>query len=92
MLVIPIGKEHGEVRREPWVSYGIIALNVVVFVFLWIASMRSDVPARFEAKASEITAYLAQNPHLTVPPELVPFYGRRSLQALESARAASSRS
>jgi membrane associated rhomboid family serine protease len=89
MLVIPIGKDHGEVRREPWVSYGIIAVNVLVFVFLWIASLRSDVPARFEGKANEITAYLVQNPHLTVPPELVPFYGRQSLQALESSRAMS---
>ena len=87
MLVVPIGKEHGEVRRAPWVSYGIIAINVVVFVFLWIASMRSDVPARFETKAREITDYIVQNPHLTVPPELIPFYGRRSLQVLEAARA-----
>ena len=53
MLILPIGQEHGEVRRQPWVSYAIIGLNVVVFAFLWAASIRSDVPARFEEKARE---------------------------------------
>ena len=86
MLVIPIGKEHGEVRREPWVSYAIIAVNVVVFLFLWIASMRSDVPARFEEKAREITEYVAQNPHLRIPPELAPLFGHRAMQILENVR------
>src|SRR5436309_2490442 len=87
MLIIPIGKEHGEVRRQPWVSYAIIASNVVIFLFLWIASSQSEVPARFEAKAKEITEYLVANPHLTVPSELAPFYGRRAVQLLEQARA-----
>jgi membrane associated rhomboid family serine protease len=88
MIFIPIGQEHGEVRRQPWVSYGIVALNVLVFALLWVASIRSDVPARFEAKAKEVTEYLVRNPYLTVPPELVPFYGRRALQLLDRARAA----
>jgi len=88
MLILPIGQEHGEVRRQPWVSYAIIGLNVVVFAFLWAASIRSDVPARFEEKAREVAEYLVRNPYLTVPPELVPFYGRRALQLLEPARRA----
>lgn len=90
MLIIPIGKEHGEVRRQPLVSYGIIGLNVVIFAFLWVASVRSDVPARFEDKAREVAEYLVRNPYLAVPPELVPFFGRRALQLLEPARRASS--
>lgn len=89
MLVIPIGKEHGEVRRQPWVSYAIVASNVVIFLFLWIASHQSQVPARFDAKAKEITRYLVANPHLSVPPELVPFYGRQAVQILARARSAS---
>jgi len=89
MLIIPIGKEHGEVRRQPWVSYAIIASNVVIFVFLWLASVRSEVPAKFEAKAKEVTEYLVRNPHLNVPSELVPFYGRRAVALLAQARSAS---
>ncbi|MDQ5859254.1 MAG: rhomboid family intramembrane serine protease, partial [Acidobacteriota bacterium] len=83
MIIIPVGQEHGEVRREPWVSYTIVAVNIVVFAVLWIASLRSDVPARFEAKAKEVTEYLGRNPYLTVPAELVPFYGRRAISLLE---------
>ena len=88
MLVIPIGQENGEVRRQPWVSYGIVAFNVVIFLFLWLASSQSDVPAKFEAQARVVTDYLIRNPHLTVPPELTAFYGRRGMQLLGHAKAA----
>jgi membrane associated rhomboid family serine protease len=89
MLIIPIGKEHGEVRRQPWVSYAIIASNIVIFIFLWIASSRSEVPARFETKAKELGEYLVANPHLKVPQELVPLFGHRAIQLLEQVRASS---
>lgn len=88
MIVIPIGQENGEVRREPWVSYAIVAMNVAVFAVLWTASLKSDVPARFEAKAKEVTEYLVQNPYLTVPAELVPLYGHRAIALLGSQGAA----
>lgn len=91
MLVIPIGQENGEVRREPWVSYAIVAFNVLIFVFLWFASNGSDVPAKFEAQARVVTDYLIRNPYLTVPPEMTAFYGRRGLQLLDHAKAASSK-
>jgi membrane associated rhomboid family serine protease len=90
MLIIPVGQEHSEVRRQPWVSYGIVTLNVLIFLFLWISSMHSDVPARFEAKAKEVTEYLVRNPHLSVPPELAAFYGHQALQLLDQARQVSS--
>jgi hypothetical protein len=32
MLVIPLGPEDREVRRWPWVTIAIVALNVLVFV------------------------------------------------------------
>ncbi len=91
MLVIPIGQEHGEVRRQPWVSYGIVAFNVVIFGMLWLASSGSEVPAKFEAQARVVTDYLIRNPYLTVPPELTAFYGRRGLQLLEHAKAGAPR-
>ena len=88
MLIIPVGQEQDEVRREPWVSYAIVAANVAIFLLLWVASLRSDVPARFEAKAKEIATYLVQNPYLTVPGELVPLFGPRAISVLEQRGAA----
>ena len=90
MIIIPVGQENGEVRREPWVSYAIVAANVAIFLLLWIASLRSDAPARFEAKAKEVTEYLVRNPYLTVPPELVPLYGPRAIAILGSRGATAS--
>jgi len=86
MLIIPVGQEHSEVRRQPWVSYGIVTLNVLIFLFLWLSTMHSDVPARFEAKTKEVTEYLDPKPYLSVPPELAAFYGPRALQLPERDR------
>jgi membrane associated rhomboid family serine protease len=91
MLVIPIGQENGEVRRQPWVSYGIVAFNVLVFAVLWFASTGSEVPSKFEAQARVVTDYLIRNPYLTVPPELTAFYGRRGLQLLDHAKSVAPR-
>jgi hypothetical protein len=46
MLLIPVGQENSEVRRNPWISYSIIAANLVVFLFQDAASQRSKVPQR----------------------------------------------
>jgi membrane associated rhomboid family serine protease len=91
VIIIPVGQEKDEVRRQPWISYAIVGANVAIFLFLWIASLRSDVPHRFETKAKEIAAYLVQNPYLSVPAELVPLYGARSISILEQRGAAARR-
>lgn len=91
MLLIPVGQENSEVRRNPWVSYTIIAANLVVFLFLYIASFNSDVPQRLEAKAAEVAEYIARNPYLTIPPELSPHVTEEGLALFAAARASAPR-
>jgi len=86
MLFIPIGLEKNEVRRNPWVSYAIIAINVCVFLFLFFATLRSDVHARVEAKTRDVADYLFKNPYLQIPAELVPYCGPQVREMLEGAR------
>lgn len=43
-MFIPVGLDEDEVRRAPWISYGIIGVNVVVFFAMW---MGGADPGRF---------------------------------------------
>jgi membrane associated rhomboid family serine protease len=42
-MLIPIGLDKTEVRRTPWITYGLIAANVLIFVGLRMAQQESDL-------------------------------------------------
>lgn len=48
MLVIPLGPEDREVRRWPWVTIAIVAVNVLVFVLAGPADRGAGLTARWE--------------------------------------------
>ncbi|HQR67051.1 MAG TPA: rhomboid family intramembrane serine protease [Thermoanaerobaculia bacterium] len=50
MLVIPLGPEDREVRRWPWVTIGIVALNVLVFVLAGPAERSAGDPQGLAAR------------------------------------------
>src|SRR5688572_4933231 len=66
MLLIPIGRDDAEIRRHAWISYAIIALNILVF----IATMTAERQSRMDAIADELRKVLAYNirhPYLRTP-------------------------
>ncbi|HYO79605.1 MAG TPA: rhomboid family intramembrane serine protease [Thermoanaerobaculia bacterium] len=83
MLLIPIGRDEAEIRRHAWVSYAIIALNVIAFVATGIAMRRSameSVAGQWESAFN----YYAARPYLEPPPELdaaIPDEAREELEA-----------
>src|ERR1700739_1364657 len=85
-MLIPIGLDRNEVRRNPWISYGIIAVNVLVFLGLWFALGRSDVPARATEKMQAVVQYLFAHPSLRIPADLDPLFGASAKNSLERAR------
>src|SRR6266508_3045822 len=42
-MFIPIGLDESKVRRTPWITYGLIGANVLIFVVLWFAQQQSDL-------------------------------------------------
>jgi membrane associated rhomboid family serine protease len=87
MLVIPFAQEENVVRRTPWLSYGLVALNVAIFVIVAIFSggdSRQDEVQKTRRQAMEL---LSKHPHLTVPAELVPMLPEETRVALDRARA-----
>jgi membrane associated rhomboid family serine protease len=83
-MLIPVGQENNEVRRQPWVSYAIIALNFLVAI---------PVFQRDAAEAPELDRlgdaadqYLRQHPYLTLPTEMTRFYRPADVEKQERIR------
>ena len=66
-MIIPIGHEHETVRRLPWVSIVIIAINTLVFLFVALPGANHEDLVRH--KAVEVFEYWQQHPYLDLPEE-----------------------
>lgn len=69
-MLIPIGHDQATVRRMPWVSFGIIGLCLVMFVFTLIAPGDKGVVVEAEVRAVE---YFIDHPYLELDPQLKGF-------------------
>lgn len=84
-MIIPIGLERDTVRRLPWVSIVLIAINVVVFLTVGLgAGNQQEVAAR---RFQEMVAYWAQHAYLPFPERVLP----RDLSARDRERIATMR-
>jgi membrane associated rhomboid family serine protease len=74
-LVIPLGPSDREVRRQPWVTYGIAGLCVLVFQLqLWLQP-GPGWDGEWHAAAAAAVDYAAEHPYLELPPALEEFWG-----------------
>jgi membrane associated rhomboid family serine protease len=85
VILIPIGRDDAEIRRHAWVSYAIIALNILAFVAVETAS-RGSKTVELQRKWQEVGAYLTQRPYLRVPSELDPMLNERGRAYLAQMR------
>src|SRR5262249_33741365 len=53
-MVLPIGDDNTDRRRTPWVNYGLIAVNVLVFVLLQQLGTNDDFTYAFATVPEEI--------------------------------------
>lgn len=73
MLIIPIGRDDAEIRRHAWISYAIIAVNVVVFIVLGI--FEQSASRAFQSRFRETIEYQVEHPYLQTPKELEQLIG-----------------
>lgn len=67
-LIIPVGHESNEVRRLPWITFGIMAICLVVHIFL---SMEVGTKQnQLESAAQELVQYYFAHPYLELNPEI----------------------
>jgi membrane associated rhomboid family serine protease len=86
MLLLPIAQENSTVRRTPWVSFGLIAVNVLVFLFLGIAADERSTAREVHRRWKETALYLLQRPYLQPPSPPSLFEGSGLDEAVAEAR------
>src|SRR5574341_1249454 len=65
MLLLPIGPEERPIRH-PWLTLGLVALNVAAFLALWVAEDHSGLLLR----RGQLRTFLTDHPELEPPPDL----------------------
>ncbi|HEY7677517.1 MAG TPA: rhomboid family intramembrane serine protease [Candidatus Methylomirabilis sp.] len=68
MFIIPIAHEDQKVRRLPWVTIGLIALNLAAFLAVLPAVNRQA--AEIRARSREVVGFVQEHPYLRLPEEL----------------------
>jgi membrane associated rhomboid family serine protease len=67
-IIIPVGHESNEVRRLPWITFGIMAICLVAHIFLSMeVGAKQD---RLESAAEEMIMYYFNHPYLELNPEI----------------------
>src|SRR5262245_10223937 len=84
MLLLPIGREERPIRR-PWLSLGLVALNVAAFVLMWLGTDESRVLLR----QGQLRTFLADHPDLAPPADLARWFDQDDLATLGKTRSAS---
>ncbi len=69
MLLLPIGRENGALQRPALVTYTIVLLNVLVFLFCSLSTNDPD-EAELIHHWQETATYLRERPYLTVSPRI----------------------
>jgi len=69
-MFIPIGLDQTAVRRLPWVSIAVIALNLLVF--LVVGTGTNAVVEEAGRRTREVVEYWTRHPYLKLPEELLP--------------------
>jgi membrane associated rhomboid family serine protease len=72
MLIVPVGLQDSEVRRQPWVSIAIMALMVAGFAILGPPSRGEGWGDRVEGGIRLLENFLLEHPYLNASPDVEP--------------------
>ena len=67
-FIIPVGHESNEVRRLPWITFGIMAICLIVHVVLSMQVGTKD--NQLGSSAEELVRYYFNHPYLELNPEI----------------------
>ena len=67
MIIVPIGREDAVLQRHAWMTYALIALNVLAFLLFCTGSSDQERIGLIRSWRSTIT-FLRDRPYLKVPP------------------------
>ncbi len=79
-MILPLGHDGAVVRRWPWITLGLILVNVLVFVLGTLRAAPADRAVAQQAR--EAVAYWRQNGDLETPEELQPYLPEQAPRTL----------
>ncbi len=65
-VLLPIGRDDAEIRRHAWVSYTIIAINVLAFAFTFFSESSASVD-QINVEWQKALEYYFRHPYLQAP-------------------------
>ncbi len=81
MLLIPLGDESREVRRQPWLTYLFVALCLVVFH--QSSRMDAALVAQGEERLAEAWDFFVQRPWVEVAPDVAQLLGEDDVERVK---------
>ena len=67
MFLLPIGHENDTVRRLPWITFGIMAICIVIHAFISLDV--NETEKELNKVSRELVSYYFQHPYLELDPE-----------------------
>ncbi|HJZ13359.1 MAG TPA: rhomboid family intramembrane serine protease [Acidobacteriota bacterium] len=83
MLLLPYAHERQTVQRLPWITFGLIALNVLIFL---ITTYGSGGVNEGDESLYQFREYIASHPYLKIPTEMEQFFDEQELDQLAALR------
>jgi membrane associated rhomboid family serine protease len=83
-MLIPIARDEAEIRRHAWISYVILALNILVFVVIGV--VERDANRLLEQRWQETIDYQLRYPWLRTPKALAEIIGPEGMAQLDQRR------
>ncbi len=83
MIIIPLSHESGQVQRWPYITIGILVLNVLLYVVTAVVAPQTRKELNREAE--DFFGYYMRHPYLEIPEETldrIPPEGRQALDQL----------
>ena len=80
-IFLPISHEQQNVQRLPWITFGLIALNVIVF-FLTTAG-RSDTESSFNQKYDHLLRYYMERTYLEFPKSMREYFSEKDNEKID---------
>lgn len=72
-FVVPLGPSDREVRRQPWVTYGVVLLCLLVFHIQLLLQPGPGRRGDFQTAWAAAVEYAVEHPYLALPPALEQF-------------------
>src|SRR3990172_12931834 len=79
MLLLPYAHERQTVQRLPWITFGLIALNLLIFLITTYGASGAEDAERF---MYEFREYLYARPYLEVPESMKELLDEEELEQL----------